>query len=170
MIVVIENIILRPLLRSDAEAIAALANNYNVAKQLRNGFPHPYSLRDAYDFLDRVVDTDPPQLLAIIYCGNFAGSIGIVPGADIHYRTAELGYWLGEPFWGKGIMSAVVQKATVHFMDVFDLVRIFAIPKEDNMASHRVLLKEGYTLEGVMHKHYEKFGQIGDSYLYAYVR
>ena len=153
----------------DAGYIVPLANNINIAKNLRDRFPHPYSIDDAHNFLDHVIDEDPPKILAIIYKDEFAGTVGIVKGEDIHYRTAEIGYWLGEKYWGKGIMSEVVKTASKHFMETFNLTRIFALPKEDNIASHRVLEKAGYVLEGIQRRHYEKFGKIGDSHLYAYV-
>jgi len=169
-VIVNDTVLLRPLVPADAQEIVPLADDQAVAKQLRDRFPHPYRLQDAEEFIRSQQHIDPPLVLAIVVEGHFAGTVGIVPGTDIHYRTAEIGYWLGQPYWGKGLMTSVLVAASQHFMDTYSLLRLFALPKSDNAASCRVLEKAGYGLEGILRKNYEKYGQTGDSSLYALIR
>ena len=101
---------LRPWDAGDAPALAKYANNRKIWLNLRDGFPHPYTLDNAHAFLDAVSRQDPVTYLAIATPGEAIGSIGLTLNSDVHRLTAEMGYWLAEPFWGRGIMTEVIEK------------------------------------------------------------
>lgn len=154
----------------DAPSIARYANNPLVAANLRDVFPHPYRLEDAEAFLGVVTERDPRTVFAIAHGEGAVGVIGLTLGEDVHRLTAELGYWLGEPFWGRGIMTAAVRAVVEHGFSELGLVRIFAEPYVGNAASARVLEKAGFALEGRLRAHVIKDGRIRDMLLYARVR
>jgi ribosomal-protein-alanine N-acetyltransferase len=109
-------------------------------------------------------------LRAIDIDGIAVGSIGIFLKDDVYCKSAELGYWLGEPFWGKGIMTQAVKQICKMAFEKYDIVRIFAEPYADNTASRRVLEKAGFRLEGILRKSVYKKGQIMDSCIYALIK
>jgi ribosomal-protein-alanine N-acetyltransferase len=156
--------------KEDAPTIAKYANNRKIWLNLRDCFPHPYHLSDAEDFLARVFEQQPVTFFAIANEKEAIGSIGLMLGEDIHRYTAELGYWLAEPFWNKGIMTEVVSKFTDFAFERFELHRIFAEPYTNNTASVRVLEKSGFILEGTLRGNVFKNGKILDQYLYAKIR
>ncbi len=123
----------------DAVSLQRYANNQNIWINLRDEFPHPYTWNDAHSFLRRVTQEKPETIFAIATSAEAIGGIGLRLGSDIHRKTAELGYWLGEPIWGRGIMSQAVLEFTRHAFETFDLQRVYAEPFETNRASARVL-------------------------------
>ena len=151
----------------DAESIVRHANNRKVWIALRDLFPHPYTIEDAYTFLKSVVNSEPIALFCIEVNGEAVGGIGIRIGADVHRRTAELGYWLSQEFWGRGIMTEAVAAFTEFCFQEFQLRRIYAEPFANNPASARVLEKAGFTLEGRLKNNVLKDGKLLDSLLYA---
>jgi RimJ/RimL family protein N-acetyltransferase len=161
---------IRPWVEQDAVAIQRHANNRKIWINLRDIFPHPYSLQDARSFLGFVLKEEPATTFAIATASEAIGCIGLRLGNDVHRKTAELGYWLGEPFWGRGIMSEAVAAFTRWAFKAFDLQRIFAEPFEDNAASARVLEKAGFVCEGRLRANVLKDGKRLDSFLYALVR
>lgn len=153
---------------SDAESLAKHANNRNVSINLRDRFPYPYTIEDAKSFLERVVAQKiPEQIFCIEVDGSLVGTIGLHRGEDVHRLTAEFGYFIGEEFWGRGIMSEVVPAFVDHCFSEFSLKRMFAMPHSSNPASARVLEKSGFVLEGRLKNNVIKDGQILDSLLYA---
>jgi RimJ/RimL family protein N-acetyltransferase len=146
------------------------ANNRKVWLNLRDRFPHPYTSEDAHAFLSRIVEEKPETSFAIATSSEAIGGIGLHLGADIHCKTAELGYWLGEPFWNRGIMSEAVTSFTHQAFREFDLERIYAVPFDHNRASARILEKAGFHCEGRMRASVFKNGEVLDSFLYARVR
>jgi [ribosomal protein S5]-alanine N-acetyltransferase len=162
-----ERCIVRPWRLDDAESLAAQANNSRIARQLRDRFPHPYTRRDAAEFLQRASVNAPSADFAIEIQGRAAGGIGFVRGGDIERYTAEIGYWLGEPFWGRGAATEAVALVTAHAFEQWGLLRMFALPFADNAASRRVLEKGGYTCEGILRASCVKFGEPRDQALYA---
>lgn len=152
----------------DAESLARHANNRKVWLTLRDRFPHPYTIADAKEFLARATKNDGQEK---VYCididGAAVGGIGLRPGEDVHQHTAEFGYWLGEEFWGRGIMSEIVPAFVDYCFKEFSLNRLFAMPHSNNPASARVLEKAGFVLEGRLRKNVVKDGQVLDSLLYA---
>jgi [ribosomal protein S5]-alanine N-acetyltransferase len=155
---------------SDAAALAHHANNPRIAMWLRDGFPHPYTDADAATFLSRAAAKDPVTLCAIATPDELIGGLGIMLGEDVHRKTAEIGYWLAEPYWGRGFMSEAVRLFVDDSFRRFDLVRIHADPYADNRASARVLEKAGFSLEARLRASVIKGGVIMDQEIYAIVR
>ncbi|MGZ5025183.1 MAG: GNAT family N-acetyltransferase [Chthoniobacterales bacterium] len=162
--------ILRSFCREDAPALAAAANNRNIWLNLRDAFAHPYALSDAEAFLDRILRDEKALIACIEVDGKAGGAIGIHPKEDVHRRTAELGYWIAEPYWNRGIATAAVRAMVDFGFETLPLDRIFAEPYANNLASARVLEKAGFQLEGRMRKNVIKDGVVLDSLLYAKVR
>jgi ribosomal-protein-alanine N-acetyltransferase len=161
---------IRRWVEQDASAVQRYANNRKIWSNLRDIFPHPYSLQDARGFLSFVLKEDPQTAFAIATDSEAIGCIGLRLGSDVHRKTAELGYWLGEPFWGRGIMSEAVAEFARWAFKAFDLQRIFSEPFATNSASVRVLEKAGFVCEGRMHANVFKDGRLLDSFIYARVR
>jgi [ribosomal protein S5]-alanine N-acetyltransferase len=166
----LESCIIRLWARDDAVAIQRHANNRKIWINLRDIFPHPYTLEDARAFLGFVQNEQPRTTFAIATESEAIGCLGLRLGTDVHRQTAELGYWLGESFWGRGIMSEAVQEFTRWAFEAFDLQRIFAQPFENNKASARVLEKAGFVCEGRLRANALKDGKVLDSLIYARVR
>tara|TARA_R110002096_G_scaffold91625_9_gene207300 strand:- start:13156 stop:13671 length:516 start_codon:yes stop_codon:yes gene_type:complete len=158
---------LRPLCEQDASSLALYANNRKVWLNLRDRFPSPYQQDDAEQFITLCQTLQEGQILAICTSQECIGIIGLEIGVDVHCKTAELGYWLGEPFWGRGIMSQAVRCFTDFAHSKFGLLRIYAEPFSSNQASGRVLEKAGFDLEGILRKNAFKNGEVLDSMLYA---
>jgi RimJ/RimL family protein N-acetyltransferase len=162
---------LRPWTLSDAAALVKYANNRNVSRWLRDVFPYPYTAADAQAFLSSPARAErPTTTFAIASPLEAMGGIGIQPQADVHRRSAEIGYWLGEPFWGRGIATLAVQAMCAYAFATFEIVRLYAHVFEGNIASCRVLEKAGFTLEGRLRKSVVKDGRVMDSFVYAKVR
>jgi ribosomal-protein-alanine N-acetyltransferase len=159
----------RPWRMSDVDAVVRHANNINVARQLRDRFPHPYLRTNAHAFLKAATKADEPSNLAIDVDGEAAGAIGYVAGTDVERYSAEVGYWLGEPFWGRGIVTEALVLLTRHLFGTPNMLRLFALPFADNAASARVLEKAGYVREGILRASSVKYGQPRDQAIYAAV-
>lgn len=129
--------------------------------------PHPYSLQDAVDWLGSNLEQDPVLTFAIECEGEAIGGIGLVPGTDIERRSAELGYWVGAAYWGRGIATAAVTRICRYAFEELDMLRVFATPMTGNAASRRVLAKAGFQLEGIMRRCFVKDGAVVDAALYA---
>lgn len=156
--------------KGDARAIAKYANNRNIAMWLRDGFPYPYALSDAQAFLSVVLHQEVRTAFAIATAREAIGGIGLEFGKDVHRFTAELGYWLGEPFWGRGIMTEAVRHFTAWAFENFAVYRIYATAFDGNAASIRVLEKAGFQQEGHLHASVLKNGRILDQWLYARIK
>jgi [ribosomal protein S5]-alanine N-acetyltransferase len=154
----------------DEPSLARHADNERLWRNVRDQFPHPYTLADATAWVAGASGARPETQFAIEVDGEAAGGIGLFLQEDVARYSAELGYWLGEAYWGRGIMTGVVRGFTEHAFRTFDLCRIYAIVFEWNPASRRVLEKAGYELEGRMHRAAVKQGQVLDQFLYATVR
>lgn len=152
--------------------IAFYANNIKVAKNLRNVFPYPYTLSDAESYVkDCINNCEQRQICrAIIVNGQAVGSIGVFLKDDVYSKSAELGYWLGEPFWGKGIMTNAVKMICDEAFRKFDIVRIFAEPFSFNIGSQKVLEKSGFKLEGILKKSVYKNQEFYDTFVYGLVK
>ena len=161
---------IRPWRREDAAALVKYANNRKVWLNLRDAFPHPYTQADAAAFLQLVERQDPTTFFAIATEMEAIGGIGISINRDVHRLTAEMGYWLAEPYWGRRIMSEAVAKFTQYVFASFPLRRVYAEPYARNAASCRVLEKAGFVLEGRLRSSAIKDGQILDQLLYARIR
>ena len=155
---------------NDAPAIVKYANNKRIWRNLRDAFPHPYTPSDANDFLKKVTSHDPECVFAISTAKEAIGGIGMVIGEDVHRYSAELGYWLAEPFWNKGIMTQAVQLIADYAFKNLNLYRIYAEPYEGNDASLRVLEKAGFQYEGRLKSSVYKNGKLLNQLLYARVK
>lgn len=165
-----EEVTLRPLTMADAPRLAGLANNEKVSINLRDGFPNPYTLADAERFIGMCLKHDPAQVLAIEFNGEYAGNIGLYPGEDVYRKSAEIGYFIGEPYWGRGIMTRAVILMVEYGFRNFDIVRIHTGVFEYNTASQRVLEKCGFKKEGVFEKSVYKNNRLWDEVRYALVK
>lgn len=154
---------------ADAASIVRHANSRAIWVNLRDRFPYPYTLDDARTWIEGARSQNPPVSLSIDVDGAVVGGISLRVGADIERCTAELGYWLGEEYWGRGIATCAVQAMTAYGFESLGLARIFATPMAWNPASCRVLEKAGYEKEGVMRNACVKDGKIVDMILYAAV-
>jgi RimJ/RimL family protein N-acetyltransferase len=154
---------------SDAPSIVRHADNRKVWINLRDRFPHPYTERDARSFLRRVLHSDPETLFAITFDGEAVGGIGFMLQADVERVSAEIGYWIGEAFWGRGIATEALMAVTRYAFENHELTRLYALPFAANAASCRVLEKAGYALEGRLKRSAIKDGAIVDQLQYAYV-
>jgi RimJ/RimL family protein N-acetyltransferase len=154
----------------DRDAIVRHANNRKVSLNLRDRFPYPYTERDARNWLDAVIGLEPETNFAIDVAGEAVGGIGYTMQYDVARRSAEIGYWLGEAFWGRGIATEALIAVTDHAFANHDLCRVFAHVFDWNQASARVLEKAGYAFEGRMRKSVTKEGQTIDQLMYAMIR
>lgn len=161
---------LRFWVTQDIQALVKYANNRNVSINMRDGFPYPYTLENAENFISSVSKQNPVTFYAIATPEEAIGGIGVSINTDVHRLTAELGYWLAEPCWGKGIMTEAVSIFTDYAFAHFGLIRICARPYTNNAGSCRVLQKVGFLLEARMEKNVIKDGQILDQFLYAKVK
>jgi [ribosomal protein S5]-alanine N-acetyltransferase len=166
-----DEITFRRWMRGDIGALVRYANNRNVWITLRDRIPYPYTEADAeawIAFNDQ--QGEPVHNFAIDLKGEAIGAIGFEPMSDVHRLTAEIGYWIGEPFWGRGIATAALERATAHGFATLGLERIQAMVFGGNLASARVLEKAGYTFEGRLRRSIIKDGKMLDSYMYARLR
>jgi len=153
----------------DVEAIVRHANNRKIWLNLRDRFPYPYSHRDAENYLKHVVSMQPEINFAIDLAGEAVGGLGFVPGTDVERHSAEVGYWLGESVWGRGIATAALKGGTRYAIAAYSLWRVFAVPFSENTASIRVLEKAGFVREGLMRRSAVKEARILDQALYAFI-
>lgn len=137
---------------------------------LRDRFPHPYTVADARNWLDSVVERLPETNFAIAVNREAVGGIGYILQQDVAYRSAEIGYWLGEDYWGRGLATEALIAVTEYAFSHHDLCRIYAYVFEWNMASARVLEKAGYVFEGRLKKSVTKAGKTIDQLMYANIR
>jgi len=153
----------------DAGAIAKHANYREVWLNLRDRIPHPYSVNDAGAWIDSIKDQSPRVDFSIDVNGEVVGGIGLVPGADIESRSAEVGYWIGPEYWNRGIATSALERICRYGFGELGFLRIFATPIAWNPASFRVLEKAGFEREGIMRNACVKDGKIADMLLFAKV-
>ena len=158
---------LRKWSEADLNSLVKYANNKNIAKWLTNAFPHPYTHEDGKAYLSMIENDNPTKVFAIEVNGEAVGSIGIFPQTDIHEKNAEMGYWLAEEYWGKGIMTQAIREIVEYGFSTFEIVRIFARPFSTNLKSQRVLEKAGFELEARLKRALFKNGKFMDELTYA---
>ena len=163
---------LRDFELSDINSIAQNGNNEKIAKNLRDTYPFPYTIEDAKSYIQICINNNSYQqcVKAIVVEGEAVGSIGVFMQRDVYCKSAELGYWLGEEYWGKGIMTEAIKEICNIAFRNYDIVRIYAEPYATNKGSRRVLEKAGFELEGIFKKSVFKNGEIIDSHMYALVK
>lgn len=153
----------------DAPDLAKALNNKNILDKLRDGIPYPYTHKDAEDFIRATLNADKymQHVFAIEHGEKAIGCMGVFRQDNIHRFSGELGYYIAEPHWGKGLMTASIRQMCAHVFENTDMVRIFAQPFDSNQASCRVLEKAGFQLEGILRKNAIKNGEIMDMRMYA---
>lgn len=164
--------ILRKWTLQDAERLAELLNNKNILNNLRDGLPYPYTVKDAEEYIEAMLSSNPEKTFAfaITIDDKVIGSMGVFRCDNIHSRTAEMGYYIGEPYWGKGIGTSAVKQMCEYIFEHTDIIRIFAEPFSYNTASCRILEKAGFQLEGILRQNAVKNGKVLDMKLYARIR
>ncbi|MBS1795317.1 MAG: GNAT family N-acetyltransferase [Acidobacteria bacterium] len=156
---------LRPWRIEDLEDVARAADNPRIRANMSDEFPD--SAEKWAKFLAAVVDNERILYRAVEIDGRVGGAIGIGPQTGVHRRNAELGYWLAEEFWGRGIITAAIREIVALGFAAFDIDRIFARPFESNAGSHRALEKAGFRLEARFEKTIVKDGALLDELVYA---
>jgi RimJ/RimL family protein N-acetyltransferase len=159
------DIALRPLRDSDAPILAKLADNEKIGLNLRDGFPFPYTIDDAMSFIKRFMHSN--SIFAIEFKGEYVGNISLTPCGNVYRKTAEIGYFIGEPYWNKGIATIAVNLITDFGFNQLGFARIHSGIYEYNPASQRVLEKCGYVKEGVFRKSVFKNNRLWDEIRYA---
>lgn len=170
MLLELGDVSVRSWRKGDLKALLRHANNPKIAANLRDQFPHPYTRRDGTDFLDYAQLQEPECSFALEYGGEAVGGVGFLLGRDIARISAEMGYWLGEELWGRGLATRAVQATSDWAFDNYKLTRVFAMAFAHNAASIRVLEKAGFEREGVLRRSAIKNGGVLDQILYAKVR
>ena len=157
---------------SDAKDLAAALSNKKVQDNLRDGLPYPYTEQDGKDFISAMLSADENETFAfaIMVDDKVVGSIGIFRQGNIHSQTAELGYYIAEEYWGKGIMTEVVKQICEYVFGDSDIIRIYAEPFAYNIASCRVLEKVGFQYEGTLRSNAVKNGKVIDMKMYSLIK
>ncbi len=165
------DVVVREWQGSDADRLTVLANDRRVSINLRDAFPHPYGPRDARSFISMAQEKEPPTFFAVEHAGGLAGGIGYSLKSDVERIGAEVGYWLGYEYWGRGIGTEALRIVTGYAFRTHDeLRRLFAVPYSGNSGSARILEKVGYRLEGTLRQSVIKEGQVLDQWMYAILR
>ena len=162
-----DSVFLRPWRKEDAAPLTTIANNKKIWLNVRDRFPHPYTVHDAIQWIGYNSDLKPVQNFAIIYKGDIAGSVGMLLKDDVYRKSVEVGYFIGEAFWGKGIATKAVELIIEYIQREFDMVRITAEVFEHNKASMRVLEKVGFHLESIRKKAVVKNNVIMDDHVWV---
>lgn len=161
------NFTLREWRAEDLDNLVKHANNYKVARYLTDAFPYPYTSKDGQQYLEFISTDNPAKVFAIDVDGEAIGCIGIFPQSDIHRKNAEMGYWLSEQYWGRGIMVKAIKEIVKYGFNTFDIIRIFARPFNVNIQSQRVLQKAGFVKEAVFQKTVFKNGEYVDEIYFS---
>lgn len=166
------NISIRKWKIEDAEDLRNAINNKKVQDNLRDGIPYPYTAQDAKEFILSIIELEGNNQYAWAITDNdkAIGSIGVFRKENVHHLTAEMGYYISEEYWGKGVMTKVAKDVSKYIFENTDIVRIFAEPYAYNTASCRVLEKAGFDLEGILRKNAIKNGEILDMKIYSIIK
>ena len=162
--------LLREWRATDCTSLARYANNINIWRNVRDRFPHPYTEEDGRFFIGNIVPQSPGYEFAIVIDGEAAGGIGLVRQSDVERLSAEIGYWIGEPHWNRGIAGDAVGSICEYAFRETELIRLFASVFEYNAPSMRVLEKNGFRKVGVQRRAAIKEGRIIDLHLYERVK
>jgi len=165
-----ERVSVRAFGEADLPQLVHHGNDIAVWRTLRDRFPYPYSEADARAWLDFVATAQPVTNFAIAYDDACVGGIGYLRRTDVERHSAEVGYWLGKEFWGRGIATTALSLFVAHVFETSDLIRLDATVFDTNPASARVLEKCGFRREGILRRAVVKDGRVLDSYLYSLLR
>lgn len=152
-------------------ALYPLANNPKIAANLRDIFPSPYTIHDARHWIEHNIKFNPPQNFAIEYHGQLVGSVGCEIGKNELRTNMEILFWVGEPYWGKGIAKEAVQMFTEYVLGHFpEIKRIYSQVYDLNIPAMKVLENAGYEPEAILRHAYIKNGAIGDLFQFVIIR
>ena len=166
-----EGIILRPWMAGDAPQLAIIADNKKIADNVRDILPNPYTLRDAHYWLNMILpENNPPKFFAITLNKELVGSIALISKTDIYRKNIEIGFFLSENFWGRGIATRAIKAAASYAFNNFDIIRIYAEVFSDNTGSRRALEKAGFRLEATLKQNIIKNDTIKDSCIYSVLK
>lgn len=156
----------------DAGNLAEMLSNKKILNNLRDGLPYPYTIKDAEEYITAMLSSDKEKIFAFAITMNdrAIGSIGVFRCDNIHFRTAEMGYYIGEPYWGNGIMTNAVKQTCNHIFEHTNIIRIFAEPFAHNTASCCVLEKAGFQFEGLLRSNAVKNGNMLDMKMYSLIK
>lgn len=157
---------------SDAKDLAAALSNRKIQDNLRDGLPYPYTEQDGVDYISAMLSFDENETFAfaITVDDKAVGSIGVFRQGNIHRQTGELGYYIAEEYWGKGIMTEAVIQTCEYVLEMSDIIRIYAEPFAYNGASCRVLEKAGFQYEGTLRSNAVKNGKVIDMKMYSLLK
>ncbi len=158
---------LRPWAKSDLDDLVTAANNNNIAKFMTDKFPHPYTKEAGEQFINFAMQGNPVNIFAIEVAGKAVGGIGLLPMQDVESINAEMGYWLAEPYWGKGIITGAIQQIVDYGFKTFPIKTIFARPYATNAGSQRVLEKAGFSLAATLPQWAFKNNELLDLKIYT---
>lgn len=166
------NLSIRKWRIDDKSDLAIILNNLKVLNNLRDGVPYPYTERDAEEFIRTMLseNIDSTFSFAITLDGKVIGSIGVFRQNNIHFRTAEIGYYIGESYWGNGYATSAIKQVCEYVFENTNIIRIFAEPFANNKASCRALEKAGFQYEGTLKSNAVKCGSIVDMKMYALIK
>lgn len=162
------DLIIRPWIKQDAQALAAIANNRNIWNQVRDALPSPYTVMDALQWIAHTAQEKPTLNFAVVADGQVVGSIGCKTRDDIYRKTIEIGYFIGEPFWNRGYAREAVRKILQYISLELDIIRVEAFTFDDNEASIQVLKSCGFQQESVRRKAVIKNGLLRDEYVWVW--
>jgi len=165
-----ENIILRNWQEKDIKSLARNANSKKIHDNLRDSFPYPYTEMAAKQWIELVTDENPVTNFAIEYKGSAVGGIGLIKQDDIFRKSAEIGYWLGEKYWNKGIATKSLKAIIAYSFNTFDIIRLYAHVFDSNIASIRVMTKCGFKEEARLKKAVIKNNVIQDCLIYSLLK
>jgi len=158
---------LRPWAMNDLDRLVLYANNKKIFDNLTDAFPYPYTKDDGIKFIEKNSTENPIKILAVIFNDEPVGSIGVFPDVDVHRKNAQIGYWIAEPFWGRGIGTEAILKMVDYCFKTFDIERIYALAYGRNKASQRALEKAGFKIEAMLEKTIFKNNEFLDEIIYA---
>lgn len=170
MLLDLGDLLVRSWRKSDLDALVRHANNPKIAANLRDQFPHPYTRRNGIEYLEFVREQSPERSFALQFDGEAVGGVGFQAGLDISRVSIEMGYWLGESYWGRGLASRAAQAASEWAFENYKVTRVFALVFAQNVASARVLEKAGFEREGLLRRSAIKNGVVLDQIMYGKVR
>lgn len=166
------DILIRKWKIEDAEELKNAINNEKILYNLRDGIPYPYTIENAQEFITQTLNApkDSQYSWAILVDNKVIGSVGVFRKDNIHYQTAEIGYYIAEEYWGNGIMTKVIKKVCNYIFNETDIIRIFAEPFAYNIPSCKVLEKAGFELEGILRNNAIKNNKIIDMKMYSIIK
>jgi RimJ/RimL family protein N-acetyltransferase len=164
------DIVLRNWQKKDIRSLAKHANNKKIWDNLRDEFPYPYTELAAKQWIDIANENVPLTNFAIVFKGTAIGGIGIIEKTDVFRKNAEIGYWLGEKYWNRGIATKALKAMLYYTFENFNIHRIYAHVFETNIASKAVLKKCGFKLEACLKKSVIKNNEVQDCYIYSILK